>query len=53
MNQLKFLTVVSGQTITISKAWLNGYKLDDVNRTTVKNKKESALLLDSKNAVEK
>jgi hypothetical protein len=46
------VTVVSGQTITISKALgSSSYKLDDVIITTTKQTKESALLLDQ-NAVE-
>ena len=48
------VTVVSGQTITLNKALgASSYKLDDVIiRTTVSRQKESALLLDQKNAVE-
>jgi hypothetical protein len=48
------VTVVNGQTITLSKALgSSSYKLDDVIiKTTVNKQKESALLLDQKNAVE-
>jgi hypothetical protein len=48
------VTVAAGQTVTISKALgSSSYKLDDVIiKTTVNKQKESALLLDQKNAVE-
>jgi TonB-dependent receptor len=48
------VTVANGQTVTISKALgSSSYKLDDVIiKTTVNKQKESALLLDQKNAVD-
>lgn len=48
------ITVVSDQTLTINKALgSSSYKLDDVIiKTTVNKQKESALLLDQKNAVD-
>ena len=48
------ITVIGDQTLTISKALgSSSYKLDDVViKTTVNKQKESALLLDQKNAVE-
>jgi TonB-dependent receptor len=48
------VVVVAGQTITVSKALgAAGYKLEDVVITSTANKqKETALLLDQKNAVE-
>ena len=48
------VTIAAGQTITISKALgSSSYKLDDVIiKTTVNKQKESALLLDQKNAVD-
>jgi hypothetical protein len=48
------INLISGQAITLSKALgASGYKLDDVIITTTANKqKETALLLDQKNAVE-
>ncbi|SEA80457.1 Outer membrane receptor proteins, mostly Fe transport [Flavobacterium gillisiae] len=48
------VTVKSGETITLSKALgSSSYKLDDVVITTTVNKqKETALLMDQKNAVE-
>jgi hypothetical protein len=53
-NQSKFLYNKSGITITLSKALgASSYKLDDVVITTTANKqKETALLMDQKNAVE-
>ena len=48
------VTVIANETITISKALGSaGYKLEDVVvRSTVNRQKETALLLDQKNAVE-
>ncbi|WP_366185277.1 TonB-dependent receptor [Flavobacterium ovatum] len=47
------VTIVSGKTVSISKALApGGYKLDDVIiKTVASRQKESALLLDQKNAV--
>jgi hypothetical protein len=52
-NQSKFCYNKSGITITLSKALgASSYKLDDVVITTTNKQKETALLMDQKNAVE-